>query len=149
MKTGIEGKAYASTTTHDDGGEITWTELDCVESIEHDDADGEASVNNRKSKHTKYGHGQTAEGYTLNCTYIPTDAGFTILKNARKNRTVIALAVMDGDITEDGQLGKFLDVIVVSAPKPEELEEFDSVAFRCLPAANSTYEPQDVTISAS
>lgn len=146
-KLGLDGKAYVSTTTHDDGGSITWSEVDLVESIEHEDSKTEADVDNRSSRYTKSGSGQRKISYTLTCTYDASDAVIELLRDAYDNDTVLALAVMDGDITTSGEQGFYLDVEVFSAPKPEELEEFDSIAFKLKPAAKSSFEPARVAIA--
>lgn len=145
-KLGLDGKAYASATTHE-AGSITWTELDLVESIEQSNAKGQANVNNRSSKYEKSSGGQKRITYTLTLTKDTANAQFTLLQNAYDNDTVIALAIMDGDITTSGNKGFYMDVEVFDAPEPEELEEFNSVSFVLRPSAKSTYEPQRVTIA--
>ena len=144
---GRECKAYASTTRHDDGGSITWTELDLVESIEHSDAKGQANVNNRSSQFEKSGSGQRRVSYTLTVTRDTADAQFTLLEDAYNNNTVLAIAIMDGDITTTGEKGFYFDAEVFEAPSPEELEEFKSVGFVIRPSAKSTFEPVRVTIA--
>lgn len=146
-KLGLDGKAYASTTTHDDGGSITWTELDLVQSIDQSNSKGQANVNNRSSRYEKSSGGQKRISYTLTLTKDTADAQFTLLQSAYDNDTVIALAIMDGDITTSGNKGWYMDVEVFEAPEPEELEEFNEVAFVVRPSAKSTYEPQRVTIA--
>ncbi|MCR9200430.1 MAG: hypothetical protein NXI04_17480 [Planctomycetaceae bacterium] len=147
MKLGLDGKAYASTTTHASGGSITWTEGDLIEQIEHEDAKGEAKVNNRRSRIEKSGSGQRRISYTLTLTYEADDPFIVLLMAAYENDTVLSFAVMDDDITTSGVKGFYLDVEVFSAPKPENLEEFDKVQFKVMPAAKSTYEPQRVTVA--
>lgn len=146
-KLGLDGKAYVSTTTHDDGGSITWSEFDLIESIEHEHSKAEATARNRSSKYGKTAGGTRTVSYTLTATYDASDAVITLLQNAFYSDTVIALAVMDGDITTSGEKGFYMDVEVVSAPKPEELDEIDSIQFKVVPAIKSTFEPTRVTIA--
>lgn len=145
-KLGLDGKAYISTTTHETGS-ITWTEMDLVESIEHEDAKGEADVNNRSSRFTKSSAGQRAISYSLTMTYDASDAVIELLRDAYDAGTVLALAVMDGDITTSGEIGFYVDVEVFSSPKPEELEDFDKITFKLKPSAKSTFEPARVLIA--
>lgn len=146
-KLGLDGKVYVSTTRHDAGSTITWSEFDLVESVEHESSKAEATVRNRKSKYAKMAGGTRQVSYTLSATYDASDAVVNLLLSAYENDTVIAVAVMDGDITTSGEKGFYLDVEVTSAPKPEELDDIDSISFKLVPAVKSSFEPTPVTIA--
>lgn len=146
-KLGLDGKVYASATTHSSGDAITWTEGDDAESVQNEDARGEATVMNRASDFELSSSGVRKISYTIECTYDPDDPFFVLMKAAYENKTVIAMAVMDADITISGTKGFYADVEVFSAPKGEEHEEFDSVPFKVRPSAKSAYAPRAVTIA--
>lgn len=146
-KTFLDGKAYISTTTHDDGGAITWSEMDLAESISHEDSKAEASKGNRRSNFLKYGSGFRDVSYEIVMTYDASDAVIALLDAAYANGTVLALAVMDGDITTTGEKGFYMDVEVFSAPKPETADEIDSKTYKFRPSIKSTFEPVPVTIA--
>jgi len=55
------------------------------------------------------------------------DAGFTAIKDAWFNGTTLELAVMDGDITENGTQGLRATMSVISFTRNEPLEEAMSV----------------------
>lgn len=146
VKTFLDGKVYVSTTTHETGT-ITWSEFDLVESIEHEDSAAEAEVKNRSSRFVKTGQGYRSVSYTLVATYDASDPVVTLLRDAYEAGTIIALAVMDGDITTSGEKGFYMDVEVYSQSKPENEDDFDSITFKVRPAAKSTFEPVPVTIA--
>lgn len=148
-KIGLDGKVYASATTHESGDAITWAEQDLCESVEQEDSRAEAVIRNRKSEFARYGSGTRDVSYTLAQTYLAGDLTQKILLDAYANRSVIALAVMDGDITHVNQLGWYMDVEVFSAPKPETLDEFDTITFKVRPAAKSSFMPTMVKIAAA
>jgi hypothetical protein len=146
-KHGLRNKFYVSTTLHQAGTSITWSEVDLAESVGMEDSRSEAEVVNRRGEFVLYGVGKRTVTYTLPCTYDPADAAQAILWNAYRNGTTIAIADMDGPIATNGTKGMFMDCVVVSAPKPQDLAAFDSVEFGIKPAAASTYTPNFMTIA--
>lgn len=146
-KHGLRNRFYVSATLHEDETPITWSEADLTESVGHEDARDEAEIVNRRGEFAVYGVGKRKAGYTLKMTYDPADAAFAIIWAAYQNGTMIAIADMDGDITVSGTKGTYMDVVVLSAPKPEDLTAFDSIEFVFKPAAMSTHEPEFVTIA--
>jgi len=145
-KTGLDGKLYVSATTHETGG-ITWSELDLLEQLGHEDSRAEATFRNRRSVIARSSAGTREIAYVVTCTYHSTDAVVELLRDAYENGTTIALAVMDDDITTVGTKGNYLDVEVFTDQKPEDLDEFDSIEFKLKPSGRSTFEPTRVTIA--
>lgn len=146
-KHGLRNKLYVSSTLHMAGTSITWSELDLAESVGNEDSRSEAEVVNRRGDFVLYGTGKRTVTYTIPCTYDPADAAQAILWTAYRNGTPVAIADMDGAINVNGTKGMFIDCVVVSAPKPQDLAAFDSVEFGLKPAAVSTFTPTYTTIS--
>lgn len=146
VKTGLDGKLYASTTEHS-AGTPTFTLIDLVESIDHEHSADEIELVNRRGRHKKYAAGKIAKSYTVRVTYDPADAGFIILYDAFISGAAIGVAIMDDLITVNGTKGWYADMVVMQGPKPEDLTGFDAVEFVLRPAAKSSYEPTRTTIS--
>lgn len=147
-KHGLRNRAYVGDVLHQAGSTITWSHLDLAESVGHEDSRDEAEIVNRRGEFKVYGSGKRATSYTLPCTYDPADAAQALLWTAYRAGTPVSLAIMDGAIATAGTKGTYLDAIILSATKPEDLAAFDSVEFTFKPAAESTYEPQFVSIAA-
>ena len=145
-KLGLEGKAYVSAITHMATSPV-WQEIDLVENVGMEDSRAEATVRNRSSIYAKSGAGTRDITYTLTCTYDAADTIIELLRDAYDAGTLIGLAIMDGDITTIGEIGIYMDVEVFSAPKAEDLDEFDKIEFKLRPSAKSTFEPTRVVIS--
>lgn len=146
-KHGLRNKFYVSSTLHQAQTSISWSELDLAESVGNEDSRSEAEVINRRGDFVLYGTGKRALTYTVPCTYDPDDAAQAILWTAYRNDTPVAIADMDGSIGVNGSKGMFIDCVVVSAPKPQDLAAFDTVEFGLKPAATSTFAPTFTTIS--
>lgn len=147
-KHGLRNRFYVGDVLHQAGTTITWSHLDLVESVGHEDSRDEAEIINRRGEHAVYGSGKRKVGYTVSATYDPADAAQALLWAAYRAGTPISIAVMDGNIVTAGVKGTFMDAIILSASKPEDRAAFDSVEFTFKPAAESTYEPTFNTIAA-
>lgn len=149
MKTmGIDGKGYISADLNEDapGTPVVWILMDLIEAIEQEMTRAEGTVDNRETQFTRYGSGQIAMGYTITMTYDPDDPLFDLIYNAFLNRTPLALAIMDDDITTVGTKGWLMDVQVFSGPKSDNLNEFGNVPFVFKPTAKSSFLPQRYTV---
>jgi hypothetical protein len=61
------------------------------------------------------------------------DAGFTAIKDAYFNDTLIGLAVMDGDVSTQGSQGLWADCMITDFSRDEPLEEAISVKVTAKP----------------
>ena len=61
------------------------------------------------------------------------DAGFTAIKNAYFNNSLIGLAAMDGDITVNGHQGLWADCSIIDFSRDEPLEDAISVKVTAKP----------------
>ena len=145
-KLGLDGKAYVSLTTHMATSPV-WVEIDLVQNVEMEDSKAEATVRDRSSDYVKSGAGKREITYTLTCTYDASDTTVELLRDAYDAGTLLAFAIMDGDITTSGEIGVYFDGEISSGPKGEDLEEFDDIVFKIRPSAKSTVEPTRVLIA--
>jgi len=147
-KHGLRNGFFVGSVLHQANTTIAWSHLDLTESVGHEDSRDEAEIINRRGEYAVYGSGKRKASYTIGCTYDPSDAAQALVWAAYRAGTPIAIAVMDGNIATPGVKGTFMDAIILSASKPEDLAAFDSVEFTFKPAAESTYEPTFNTIAA-
>ena len=78
--------------------------------------------------------------------YDPGDTGFTKFLGAWLNRTVLAVAILDGAKDTVGTMGLWADFKVTSFTKSEPLEEGQTVSVTIKPAY-STVAPEWVKVS--
>lgn len=147
FKIGLDGVAYATADLHAIDNTPTYVELDLVEEIDQEFSKANATVQNRRSKFSKHSAGTITFSYTLTMTYQRNDAGFDLVYNALVSGAVLGFAIMDADMTDPlGSEGWILDAEVFDGPKPEQLNEFDKVAFVIRPSAKSAFEPQRLIV---
>lgn len=146
---GLKNKFYVGAILHEAGTAITWLEVKLVESVGNEDARDEAEVVNRDGDLKTYGGGKRGVAYTLPITWAPGDPACALIWTAYQTNTPIAMADMDGKISVNGTRGMFMDIQVLGAPKPSELNAYDKREFTFKPSADSSYEGREVVIGAT
>jgi len=145
---GIDGKLY-----YEAGGipaVPSWTEYDDVQevtlSMEHDVGD----VNNRASAWKKTLLGNTDVTIDVTATYDNADTNYDAFVTAFTGKSLIAIAVMDGDITTSGNEGLQLDCYVTQMSRNEGADGTMTVTFQLKPSAKkgaAAAEPSWATIA--
>jgi hypothetical protein len=144
VKLGLDAKLYFCAAGI--GGTPTWTELTNVKNVTLNLQKGEADVTTRANNGWKATAATLKEGsIEFEMVWDTTDAGFTAIKNAWFNNTVIGLAVMDGGIAVTGSQGLWADCAIIDFTRDEPLEDALTVKVTAKPAY-STNAPQWKTI---
>lgn len=145
---GLDGKLYVKDNSA--GAALTnppsgYTELsnakDVTLSLDHAEADLTTRANGgwRASEPT------LKEGtIEFEMQWDTADAGFTIIKNAWFNKTLVGVGVFDG--ATSGSQGLLANCKVINFGRNEPLEEGMSVPVTLKPAYSPTYAPQFVTL---
>jgi len=147
MKFGIDGKLYYCAAGI--GGAPSWTELLNVKDVTLNLEKGEAEVTTRSNgKWRATGRGGPKDASVeFEMAWNPTDAGFTVLKDAWLNDALVGIAVMDGDVAVAGAEGLWADCAVVSFSRSEPLEEGMTVSVTMKPT-DSANAPQWKVVAA-
>ena len=148
MKIGLTGVAYVTADLHQDEPDPTYLEIDLIEEIDQEFTKANATLQNRRSQFSKHSGGIVTFSYTLTLTYHPADSAFALIYDAMLSNDPLGFAIMDSIITDPlGTKGWILDAEVFDGPKPEQLNEFDKVAFVIRPTAKSTFDPQILVVA--
>jgi len=128
----MEAKVYRNTGTW---ATPTWVEITNVRDVTLNLETGEADVTTRANS------GWRATAATLKeasvefeMVWDTADAGFTAIKDAFFDGESIDLAVMDGDITQNGTQGLRAEFSITSFSRSEPLEEAITVSVTAKPA---------------
>jgi len=125
VRFGIDAKLYFCAVGI--GGSPVWTELSNVKNVTLSLTKGEADVTTRANKGWRATAGTLKEGtIEFEMIWDTSDAGFTAIKNAYFDNSIIGLAAMDGPITgpdSTGSQGLWADCMVTDFSRDEPLEE--------------------------
>jgi len=133
---GIDAKMYYDASGV---GGSSWSELANVRDVTVSLEKAEIDVSNRA-----YGGWRANAGALKDATiewdmiYDTTDAGFTAIRDAWLNDTVIGLAIMDQNITTVGAQGLHADCEIMSFSQPQPMEDAIKVNVRAKPTYSST-----------
>lgn len=132
VKLGLDAKLYFCVAGI--GGTPTWTELTNVKNVTLSLQKGEADVTTRANNGWKATAGTLKEGsIEFEMVWDTADAGFTAIKDAYFNNTILGLAVMDGGITSGGSQGLWADCMIIDFSRDEPLEDAISVKVTAKP----------------
>ncbi len=122
VKLGLDAKLYFCAAGI--GGSPTWTELTNVKNVTLSLQKGEADVTTRANNKWKATAATLKEGtIEFEMVWDTADAGFTAIKNAYFDDSVIGIAAMDGGVTTPGSQGLWADCHVIDFSRDEPLEE--------------------------
>lgn len=122
IKLGLDAKLYFCAAGI--GGTPTWTELTNVKNVTLSLQKGEADVTTRANNGWKATAATLKEGsIEFEMVWDTADAGFTAIKNAWFNNTLIGLAVMDGPVATTGSQGLWADCTIIDFSRDEPLED--------------------------
>ncbi|CAK9103945.1 Uncharacterized protein SCF082_LOCUS48533 [Durusdinium trenchii] len=128
-QTGSECILYRNSGTYETP---TWDDVPLVRDLELKLEKGEADVTHRGSNGWRQRIGTLKDaGVEFEIVWEPGDADFEAFRDAFLNDTLIDLAVMDGDITVDGQQGLRSEFEVMSFPRSEQLEQGVTSSVNC------------------
>lgn len=132
VKFGLDAKLYFCAAGI--GATPTWTELTNVKNVTLNLQKGEADVTTRANNGWKATAGTLKEGsIEFEMVWDTADAGFTALKDAYFNNSLIGLAAMDGPVATVGSQGLWADCMVIDFSRDEPLEEALSVKVTAKP----------------
>ena len=122
VKFGLDAKLYYCVAGI--GGSPTWVELSNVKNVTLNLQKGEADVTTRANNGWKATAGTLKEGsIEFEMVWDTADSGFTAIKNAYFNNTIIGLGVMDGGIAVNGSQGLWADCSIIDFSREEPLAE--------------------------
>ena len=122
IKLGLDAKLYFCAAGI--GGTPTWTELTNVKNVTLSLQKGEADVTTRANSGWKATAATLKEGsIEFEMVWDTADAGFTAIKNAWFNNTLVGLAVMDGPVATVGSQGLWADCAIIDFSRDEPLED--------------------------
>ena len=126
----------------------TWTELTNVRDVTLNLEKSEADVTTRANNGWRAMAALLKDGSVeWEMVWDTADAGFTAIKDAYFNNSLIGLAIMDGDITTPGSQGLQANFEVMSFSRSEPLEDALKVNVTVKPGYSPSTPPEWVTIS--
>jgi hypothetical protein len=132
VKLGLDAKLYYSVAGI--GGTPTWVLLGNVKNVTLNLQKGEADVTTRANQGWRATAGTLKEGtIEFEMVWDTADAGFTAIKDAYFNNTLIGLAAMDGPIATNGSQGLWADCSITDFSRDEPLEDAISVKVTAKP----------------
>lgn len=145
-KTGFEGKAYVDPSGV---GGSTWQELKIVGDIQPTDEKVSDDVNDRDSDVVATVTGRKRVSHQMTITFKKGDSVYQALRDAYYNGTLIGVAIMDEDITQDGAEGWQYDAEITQFPRNEPLDGVMTIDAVFSPSAHATTPPAYVVVSGS
>jgi hypothetical protein len=140
---GKDAKLYRNTGSY---GSPAWNEIPNVKDLSLPFELGEADVSTRGYGSWKARIGTLGDlELTFDTVYDPTDADVTALRDAFFARTIIGMAIMDGDITVSTTKGFRADMQVFGFEQSQNLEDAQRVSVTMRPAY-STNVPASYTV---
>ena len=144
VKLGLDAKLYYCAAGI--GGTPTWSELTNVKNVSLSLQKGEADVTTRANNGWKATAATLKEGsIEFEMVWDTEDAGFTAIKDAYFNNSIIGLAVMDGPIATEGSQGLWADCHITDFSRDEPLEDAITVKVTAKPTYSAN-PPQWKTI---
>lgn len=132
VKLGLDAKLYYCVAGI--AGTPTWVELTNVKNVTLNLQKGEADVTTRANNGWKATAATLKEGsIEFEMVWDTTDGGFTAIKNAYFNNTLIGMAAMDGPIATNGNQGLWADCAITDFTRDEPLEDAISVKVTAKP----------------
>ena len=137
VKFGLDAKLYYCVAGI--GGTPTWSEMSNVKNVTLNLQKGEADVTTRANNGWKATAGTLKEGsIEFEMVWDTADAGFTAIKNAWFNNTLIGLAAMDGPVATTGSQGLWADCAIIDFSRDEPLEDALTVKVTAKPTYSAT-----------
>ncbi len=132
VKLGLDAKLYYCVAGI--GGTPTWTLLGNVKNVTLNLQKGEADVTTRANNGWKATAATLKEGsIEFEMVWDPSDTGFTAIKDAYFNNTLIGMAAMDGAVATTGSQGLWADCAITDFTRDEPLEDAISVKVTAKP----------------
>jgi hypothetical protein len=132
VKLGLDAKLYFCVAGI--GGTPTWTLLGNVKNVTLNLQKGEADVTTRANNGWKATAATLKEGsIEFEMVWDPADTGFTAIKDAYFNNTLIGMAAMDGAVATTGSQGLWADCAITDFTRDEPLEDAISVKVTAKP----------------
>jgi hypothetical protein len=132
VKLGLDAKLYYCVAGI--GATPTWTLLGNVKNVTLNLQKGEADVTTRANNGWKATAATLKEGsIEFEMVWDPADTGFTAIKDAYFNNTLIGMAAMDGAVATTGSQGLWADCAITDFTRDEPLEDAISVKVTAKP----------------
>lgn len=143
-KSGFEAALYLDVLGVDQG---VWLEADIADDISPSDADNKIEVKDRRSPAKSYIHGRDDLAYEVTVTKETKDPAYIALRNARINKTIIGVAVVDGDIATDDVEGWYYDANVTQMEPTYDIDGVQAMKFMLVPASGAGVQTPDYRIT--
>jgi len=144
IRLGMEAKLYIDPAGV---GGSSWSELANVKDVTLNLETGEADVTTRGNQGWRATVATLKDGsIEFEMVWDTADAGFTAIKDAYFNNSLIGFAIMDGDIATPGSQGLQADFSITNFSRNEPLEEAVTVSVTAKPTYSTT-APQWVTVT--
>ncbi len=134
VQVGISCKLYENTGTW---ATPTWTERTTVQDVQVTDNGTAAEASNRATSIKTYLYGMTDWTLTTSLLRDVADAFYEAIRDAKRNKTTIEIAVMSGDITTTGEDGYRADWMVQDFDDNEPMDDANVVEATLKPAKTS------------
>ena len=132
VKLGLDAKLYFCVAGI--GGTPTWTLLGNVKNVTLNLQKGEADVTTRANNGWKATAATLKEGsIEFEMVWDTADTGFTAIKDAYFNNSIIGMAAMDGPVATAGSQGLWADCMITDFSRDEPLEDAISVKVTAKP----------------
>lgn len=112
----------------------TWAIIENCQDLTLNDETTAAEASTRAGAFKRYLAGLHDISVEFSSVYDATDADFEALLDAKRDRTTIDIAVMDGTIATSGNRGFRADMMVENASENQPLDDTHTVDFTLRPA---------------
>lgn len=121
-------------------------EMTCVRNVTLNDSSSEGDGSSRASIAKLVVLALDEYSVEIEIPNNPSDSGFQALRNARVNRSVISLAILDGPSTTVGSQGLWADFVVTAWNREENIDKEVVIKATCKPTPTAV-APQWVSVA--
>ena len=116
----LDCKPYVNTDVY---ASPEWAEISIARDATHNDGRAEGDDSSRGYGQASATVGQKTVEISMQVLYKPTDPAFAALKAAYDARSIVDLALMDGDIEVTGTIGKRGDFVITAFNRAESMTD--------------------------
>lgn len=128
---GLDRKLYRNTASY---ATPTWAEIENVQDLTINDETTAADASSRKSAFKRYLAGQIDISIEFSSVHDTDDADYEALLDAKRGRTNLDIAAMDGAIATSGNRGVRGEMMVETGNRNQPLDDTDTTDFTLRPA---------------
>ena len=146
VRLGMDGRCYRNTGSY---ASPTWSELSHIRNLSISVEVNEVDASDRASVFALVEKGLVQFTVEFQYRYTASDTEWTnlITESIAVGGTGQEFAIMDGDITDSGEVGWRMDAHVMASNQGQELETAMALDVTLKPCANANGNPQRYTVS--